>query len=431
MDIDEDRLNAITAFAERFAQEMGADLTFTKTTDLDETIEDARFVINTAMVGGHTFLERARKIGEKHGYYRGIDSQEFNMVSDYYTLTNWDQLSYFLTIARKMEKKVPRAWLSQAANPVFEGTTLIHRETGINMIGFCHGHFAIEDIAEAIGLKMEEVDWQVAGVNHGIWLNRFKEKKSGKDLYPALEEYFNTGTSWAPTNPFDDQLSPVAYDMYQFYGSLPIGDTPRNASWKYHYNIETKKKWYGGPWGGVDSEIGWKWYQDKLGIITNTIQEVMKEVASSPKANTKEALFKALDKYPEDLLSNLKELYNPETMSGEQHIPFIDAIENGNAGRFVVNTPNNGVVPGIDDDVATEFTAIVDKDGIHPENIDPQLPERVIKWYLRPRINRMEWALEAFLKQDPALITEFLVRDRRTQSLEQADAVVKELFKDR
>jgi len=40
----------------------------------------------------------------------------------------------------------------------------------------------------------------------------------------------------------------------------------------------------------------------------------------------------------------------------------------------------------------------------------------------------MEWALEAFLNKDKSLIKEILMRDRRTQSPEQAEAVVDELF---
>jgi alpha-galactosidase len=115
-------------------------------------------------------------------------------------------------------------------------------------------------------------------------------------------------------------------------------------------------------------------------------------------------------------------------MSGEQHIPFIDAIVNGNSARFIVNTLNQGAIKGIDDDVAVEVPAIVDSDGIHIEEIEPALPERVVQWYLKPRILRMEWALEAFNERNPELIIEILLRDPRTKSYEQAKAVVGEIF---
>jgi len=146
------------------------------------------------------------------------------------------------------------------------------------------------------------------------------------------------------------------------------------------------------------------------------------------------ALRKALemksDLIPQDFSEEVENFYSPSTLSGEQHIPFIDAIVNGNSGRFVVNRLNRGVIKGIPDDVAVEVPAIVDKDGIHPEEIDPQVPERILKWYLYPRMMRMEWALEAFEKRDPALIVEILLRDPRTRSYEQAKDTVDEIFKE-
>ncbi|HPF17147.1 MAG TPA: alpha-glucosidase/alpha-galactosidase, partial [Thermotogota bacterium] len=112
MDIDENRLNAVSFLAQRISDEFDAKIRFSTTTQVDEAISNSDFVINSALVGGHAFLERMRKIGEKHGYQRGIDTQEFNMVSDYYTLTNWNQLSYFLEIAQKMENNgAKNPWL--------------------------------------------------------------------------------------------------------------------------------------------------------------------------------------------------------------------------------------------------------------------------------------------------------------------------------
>ncbi len=429
MDIDEGRLNAAYTLASRYARDMKAEVNFEKTTDLEEAISNKDFVINTALVGGHAFLEKIRKIGEKHGYYRGIDTQEFNMVSDYYTLTNWNQLSYFLKIAQGMEKLSPNAWLLQAANPVFEGTTLIQRKSKIKMVGFCHGHYAVNRIAKALNLDIKDVDWQVAGFNHAIWLTKFE--KNGKDLYPLLDEWIKAHPEGEkPENPFDDQLSRAAIDTYRFYGKMPIGDTVRNSSWKYHYNLEEKKKWYGEPWGGADSEVGWKWYEEKLNQITALMSELAKLLEKHEEMTLKEALDANSTMIPQDFKEEIEILYDPNSLSGEQHIPFIDAIVNNHAGRFVVNTFNNGVLEYIPDNVAIEIPATVDKNGIHPEKIDPPLPERIVKWYLYPRMMRMEWALEAFENRDTNLIVEILLRDRRTTSHEQAEEVVREIFKE-
>jgi alpha-galactosidase/6-phospho-beta-glucosidase family protein len=54
---------------------------------------------------------------------------------------------------------------------------------------------------------------------------------------------------------WEETLSPASVDMYKIYGLYPIGDTTRSFSWKYHYDLETSKKWFG-PLGGTDSEVG-------------------------------------------------------------------------------------------------------------------------------------------------------------------------------
>lgn len=439
MDIDQQRLKAVAFLAEKISNEFDADIRFTSTTSVDEAISNSDFVINSALVGGHKFLDDMRAIGEKHGYRRGIDTQEFNMVSDYYTLTNWNQLSYFLEIAKKVENNgAKNPWLLQAANPVFEGTTLIHRQTNANMVGFCHGHFEVKHLAAALDIPMDQIDWQVAGVNHGIWLNKFE--KDDQNLYPKLEEYFNNRKEWHPKDPPDDQLSPVAWDLYKFYGMFPIGDTQRNTTWKYHYDLETKQKWYGKPWGGFDSEHGWKWYQNQLADITKTLQALMKKLmegswASNGNISIKNRIMEDIAKFPENIREQIELIFDPSRVSGEQHIPFIDAIANNKKTRLFVNTLNRKdvagdevVIKGIPSDCACEFPAMVDSEGIHPEKIKPDLTNRIKKWYLMPRILRMEWALEAFLKKDKSLIVEILMRDRRTTSYEQAKAVVDEIF---
>jgi len=78
--------------------------------------------------------------------------------------------------------------------------------------------------------------------------------------------------------------------------------------------------------------------------------------------------------------------------------------------------------------VVVEIPAFVDKEGIHPEKIDPPLPDRVIKYYLQPRIMRMEMAIEAFLSGDIRIIKELLYRDARTRDDEQVEKVIEEIL---
>ncbi len=427
MDIDQRRLDGVYDLAQRYVKELGADLKFEKTTDLEAALKNSDFVINTALVGGHWYLEKVREISQKHGYYRGIDAQEFNMVSDYYTISNFNQLKFFVDVARLMEKLCPNAWLLQTANPVFEGTNLIKRCSSIKVVGFCHGHYGVHELVEALGLDVKEVDWQVAGFNHAIWLNRFFI--NGKNGYQLLDRWIEEKShAWKPRTPFDLQLSPAAIDMYKFYGQLPIGDTPRNGSWKYNSDSKTKKKWYGEPWGGADCEDGWKWYQEMLQATTNAIEYLQKnKFLRLLELETYMKMIPASN-IPEELRHQAKIFASKEKLSGEQHIPFIDALVNNNAQRFVINVPNEGYIPQIPNGVVVEVPATVDSKGWHVEKIDPPLTDRVVKYYLMPRMMRMEMALEAIMNGDKEMLVEFLMRDPRTKFYEQAVSVIEEIL---
>lgn len=421
MDIDEARLRNTGILANELSRVFGANLKIETTTDMTKVIDGADFVINTAMAGGHGYLDKVREIGEKHGYYRGIDAQNYNFVSDYLNLTNWNQFSLFLKIARTIEKLSPNAWYLQAANPVLEGTTLVSTQTSVKMVGFCHGHYSVENLANLVGVK--EYEWQVAGVNHGIWLTKFTTK-DGKDLYPEIEKHKKINQN--PSTPFEDQLAPVAWDMYEFYGLFPIGDTVRNSTWKYHRDLETKIKWYGAPWGGADSELGWKWYVTQLNAVVDIISKFAQAIESGMKFEDIKNSAKSIPGLSEEWKNMVDELLDSNKLSGEQHVPFIDSIVNGTKRRFVVNVLNKGKIKGIDDDIAVEICAWVSGEKFEFE--ESTLPERVINWYIKPRALLAKQALEAFLKQDTKLIADILERDWRTKNSQQVQNLIDELY---
>lgn len=411
MDVDEKRLDAIYKLAQRIADELGSSLEFEKTTVREEALQDADFVLNNALAkgegdeSGYEQFEIMRSVGNEHGYYRGIEAQNFNRVSDYYTFTSYHQLKLALDIAKSVENICPDAWLLNTSNPNFEITQLVQRKTEANILGICHGFNGAYEVFDALGLDSSEVDWQVAGVNHGIWLNRFRY--DGEDAYPLLDEWIEENASdWEPEDPWDLQMSPAALDMYDFYGKMPIGDTPRNTTWKYHYNLATKRRWYG-KFGGIDNDLQRKKFYNQL----NEIREVFMDIADKPQVKVTEEL-----------------LMKKEERSDEQHIPIINALANGVETRAFPNIPNSGIIDGIPEDVVVEVPAKIDEKGVHPEKIEPENPRRIKTMYLRPRILKMEWALEAFNTGDRRVLEEVLVRDPRTNSFGQVKRVWDEIM---
>ncbi len=157
MDVDEHRLDVIHRLAVRASNELGADLNITKTLERAEALEGADFVINTALNGGHDWHEAQRNLFEKHGYYRGAGSVDGDA-----SLAGMGNMLLMLDIARSVERICPDAWMIQSSNPVFEGCTLVARETGVKIVGLCHGHYGYRGVANVLGLSLEHVSVRVS-----------------------------------------------------------------------------------------------------------------------------------------------------------------------------------------------------------------------------------------------------------------------------
>jgi len=104
-------------------------------------------------------------------------------------------------------------------------------------------------------------------------------------------------------------------------------------------------------------------------------------------------------------------------------VPIIDSIANDKKGIYQVNIPNQGSIDGIPDDVVVEAPAETDGKGIHRIHIG-SLPRRVMKYVIRPRMMRMEWALEAFVQSGRNSLFEWLIVDPRTKSTKQVERVI-------
>ena len=450
MDIDPWRLEVIYGFTKRYIEEMGVGARVYKTLDRREAIRDADFVVNSAMARGHGYYELMREVSERHGYYRGINSVEWNYVSDYHTIWGYYQFKLFMEIARDIEELAPSAWFINVANPVFELSTLAFRESKVRYVGLCHGHLGyLKSAVLALGIRLAkdkgidivsdcaaetpkcystisqlldpvELEVEMIGFNHVIWLTKFKYK--GEDAYKYLDDFVKEDAEkfwkvWRENvyNPFDVDLSPAAIDMYKTYGLLPIGDTVRGGTWKYHWDLKTKQYWYG-PYGGPDSEIGWAMYlarlRSRLNSLARAVFDLSKPIAQYyPPRRSGESLVEIMDAIANNIEKTHYVLHS-EVLSGK---PVQVPIQ--------VNIANRGAISGIPGDVAVEVPGRVSGRGVEPV-VMTSLPRKVYKYVILPRLMRAEWAIEAFLTGGRDHLFNWLIVDPRTKSIKQVEEVI-------
>jgi alpha-galactosidase len=394
MDINEERLDVVYRLAQRYAEDLGVDLTFARTLDRAESLQDADFVINTATVTHNEyFAKRRRALAAQHGYFYGHTG-----------MPEYHNLQLMLDVAQDVEFIAPNAWILQAGNPVLEGTTLMGRETGAKVCGLCHGHYGVHSVARTIGLDPAKVTWQAPGLNHNIWLTHFYYE--GQDAYPILDKWIdeNIEQYWADRKEtgVSAQWSPAAIHQYKMYGLFPIGDTPRSGGWWYHTDLETRARWYGAG-GGGDTPEG----RDRILREKEEKYAQMKEAAYDAKVR------------PIELFGSTK--------TREQHIPIIDALVNDNEYRAQVNVLNDGALPGVPEDVAVEVPAVVNRMGIQPLRVDP-LPSKVMLECIYPDWLEMERTLEALLSGDKSMLLYGVLQSHQTRSYEQAVEVLDALF---
>ena len=396
MDVDTDRLNAVTAMATRFTAELGSDLSFEETTSREDSLKDVDFVINTAAAQSHYHQVDMRDVYARHGYYyRGPG------------FGNYYNFNLMLDVVRDMERICPDAWLIQSGNPVFDGCTLMTRETGIKICGLCHGHYGYHHIAKTLGLDLDRISVQAPGVNHCIWMTHFLY--DGKDAYPLIDQWIEEQGEayWAShiaTGTHDIQLSRGAVHQYRLYGLFPIGDSPRLGNWWYHTDIDTKKWWFGQPYGGPDTHIARPVHVEKLEQRLNQIREASQD----PKAK-------------------MTELFGT-AKTREQQVPIIDALTNDAEGQFQVNVPNNGALDGIDDDVVVEVPALINQKGIQPLQVD-KLPKKIMLEQLLPMVLKMEHGLEAYKTGDKSMLLWSALNDGQTRSYKQAYAALEDILR--
>ncbi|MEM2969562.1 MAG: alpha-glucosidase/alpha-galactosidase, partial [Candidatus Bathyarchaeia archaeon] len=155
-----------------------------------------------------------------------------------------------------------------------------------------------------------------------------------------------------------------------------------------------------------DSEIGWSMYLNQLKAMLDQLY--------------------VWSKSPEVVLTKAY----PPSFSGEQHVPFIDAIANNKEVQLQLNIPNDGAIDGIPNDVAVEIPTLISKSKDNRKKVEGlrigKMPRRVMLHVLIRGVVRMEQILQAFLEGDRKSLLLTIMEDHRTKSFEDASMLLDE-----
>lgn len=328
-DINPNNLDMVTQLCQRDIQENGLDIRIQATIDRREALKDAKYVFVVVRVGGLEAFQLDVDIPLRYG----VDQCVGDTLCAGGIMYGQRGIAVMMDICKDIrEVAKPDCLLLNYANPMAMLTWACNTYGGVKTIGLCHGvQGGHRQIAEALGLKKEEVDIICAGINHQTWYVQVKH--NGVDMTGNLLEAFESHPDFSKTEK-------VRIDMlrrFGYYSTESNGHLSEYVPWYRKRPQEIMEwidlgNWINGETGGylrVCTE-GRSWFETDF-------PNWMKEPAIQ---------------------------YLAENRSEEHGSYIIEGLETGRVYRGHFNVVNKGVISNLPDDAIIEAPGYVDANGI-------------------------------------------------------------------
>ncbi|HPU43289.1 MAG TPA: 6-phospho-beta-glucosidase [Dictyoglomaceae bacterium] len=185
LDINYERLSIVYDFLLRMIKRAGAEIELEMSTDLEEALKDADFVINQIRVGGN----QARLLDETVPLKYGVLGQETTGAGGFANALRTIPVVY--GIAKKIEEVCPSAWLINFTNPSGIITEMLLKYTKVKSIGLCNVPINFQKLfADLAEVSPEDVFLDYFGLNHLSFVRKVfvKGEDRTKELFLKVRE---------------------------------------------------------------------------------------------------------------------------------------------------------------------------------------------------------------------------------------------------
>lgn len=399
VDIDPEALAVAEGLARKMISARRAPIRLSAHLDRREALPGATAIICTVGVGGRRAWEQDVFIPRKYGIYQPVGDS----VMPGGTSRALRMIPAMVAIAEDILELAPKALFFNYGNPMAPVCRAIHKATGAEVVGLCHGVFSVgRYLAGILGVEPTQFAYTAVGMNHLTWF--IEARVCGQDAMPRLREIASQRLARLPSalageGPSLEELQPFSWRLLQLFGAFPAV-LDRHVT-EFFPHLFPQGKYYG-------KTLGVDIYSLEATIAHgDQIYAEMREVATSP------------DPLPADYF---------ERIGGEheQVVEIIDSIRS-DAGRvYSVNLPNRGQVPNLPPEAILESPAVADAGGIRPITQRP-LPAGLVGT-LATRLAWVETVVEAALEGSRDKFVQALVLDGAVSSLEMAESLADELL---
>lgn len=406
MDIDAHALEVSEAFARKAIEWSGRKVALSATTVLDDALQGADFVVAAIEVDRYHYWSMDFHIPRRYGF-RQVYGENGGPGGMFHFLRN---VGPTLHIARRMEAICPDAMLINYTNPEAKLVEAVLKLTNIRAVGVCHGfEMGVEQAAKLLGVQPGDIDVTGYGLNHFGWLTEVKDKKTGEDLYPRLKEK-ELDAHWL-ANWDEVGLSRMmlrTFGLYPYPGTNHIGEY---VAWSDEFLASTKIQYFFDP----VKEKPWQ---------TGKTPRFVYDFCSNPTG----IAFSDRDKdKDQEYLENFVIPEGGLKRSHEYGIPIIEAVVY-DEDKFIpsLNVLNKGQIPGLLAGLCVEGPCRVDREGIHPVQVEA-LPSAISAMINQQgSIHRL--LIEAYTEKSRAKLLQAMLLDPTISNYNNAVALIDEMF---
>jgi alpha-galactosidase len=329
-DINSSNLDMVTQLCQRDIEENGLDIRIQATTDRRAALKDAKYVFVVVRVGGLEAFQLDVDIPLQYG----VDQCVGDTLCAGGIMYGQRGIAVMMDICKDIrEVAKPDCLLLNYANPMAMLTWACNKYGGVRTIGLCHGvQGGHRQIAEAFGLKKDEVDIICAGINHQTWYVQIKH--NGVDMTGKLLEAFENHPDFSKTEK-------VRIDMlrrFGYYSTESNGHLSEYVPW-YRKRPQEIMDWI---------DLG-TWINGETGGYLRVCTEGRSWFETDFPNWMKEPAFE----------------YVAKNRSEEHGSYIIEGLETGRVYRGHFNVVNNGVIANLPDDAIIEAPGYVDANGIN------------------------------------------------------------------
>lgn len=373
-DIDMERLRDSENMLNNINNNHGGHARIKGYTDRREALRKADYVVNAIQVGGYepsTVIDF--EIPKKYGLRQTI-GDTLGIGGIFSALRT---IPVMLDFARDMQEVCPDAWFLNYTNPMAMLTGAMLRYTSVKTVGLCHSvQSCVPGLLRSldIGVKPEETQWKIAGINHQAWLLEITQ--NGRDLYPVLKEKAlkkqKQGKHW----------DMVRYEMMLNFGYY-ITESSEHASEYLPYFIKSK-------------------YPELIEQFNIPLDEYPRRCIHQ---------IEEWKKMRNDLVEN-RNLQHRRTSEYASYI--MEAMETDVPYKIGGNVLNTGLITNLPEEAVVEVPCMVDRSGVTPTYIG-KLPEQLAALN-RTNINPQLLTIEAAVTRKKELIYMAAMLDPHTSA---------------